>query len=245
MSVIYFHTPNGTAGVRNSERHRADAFAKHAWEFALRLPGVDTGSSPHPLRKMLTAKGKEYGQEASLSDLFYFHEPMFERQGKPLDMWVVSMNTGLILAAPAMKLLLRVHASCEVHSFIQGKNRAWFAALIQDGLAQRILSADAGWEDVTALALQSSFEPMVLSFSVCDSFPNRHAASKGGWTPPENDPEGESWYSLSPTEKWDSAWRGLLPHAPSLEWNPARMDTFRFQDGLDGFALYAEAVSLP
>ena len=247
MSAIYFHTPGGTATVRGSERTLAGSFAKHALEYALRLPGIDIPSMPHPMHKLLTPKAREYSKLISLTELLssegFIGNELVTMSNKPVDLWTTGLNTGLILAAPAMKLLLRVHGTCELHSFIQGTHRAWLATLIQEGLAQRVLSAGAGWDSVAELCLQSSFEPVVLSYSACEQFPNRHAALRGGWVQEPKDPEGELWYKLSIKERWSTAWRGLEKEADSLEWRPSRWDQFRFEDGLDGFELYQHAVA--
>lgn len=246
MSVIYFHTPGGTAKVRGSERALAQQFADHALHFALRLP--EGSVRPHPIEKLLTEKARMYLESVTLSELVTLSgeigEHLVVKESRPLDLWTVGLNTGLVLGSPAMKLLLRVHGTCEIHSFIQGHNRKWLAELISVGLTQRVLSVDAGWPALQELCLQSAFEPMVLSYSVCDQFPNRHMALRGSWQLEPDDQEGERWYSLSTKERWRTAWDGLQRQPGNLEWNPERWDLFRFDDGLDGFELYDHAVSL-
>jgi hypothetical protein len=123
----------------------------------------------------------------------------------------VSLNTAVAVGCDAMKLAAKLHGWCEVHCWVEGKDRAWLADVIEQGLdigifrrgiwyVDRPLNANEaisdapdkqwssqGWEAVQAFLRGRDDCPVVTSYSVTDSFPN---ASIADWEPP---PMPDGW----------------------------------------------------
>lgn len=96
----------------------------------------------------------------------------------------------------------KIHGGCEIHMWIDEPHQSWLADIIDDGLYIGVYRQRAGWQDVQGLLREPDTGPVVMSFSVSDGFPNRYVAD---WTPPEDDPDGDSWYDLPRAEQWDLA----------------------------------------
>jgi hypothetical protein len=112
---------------------------------------------------------------------------------------------------------------------VEGPHRAWFADLAQEGLDQRVFRSQVnggmtGWESVIDLLRGRDDEPVVTSYSVCDSFPNPETA---GWKPvldEDGEENWDAWYDLPDGEQWDTAMAGLRADKGSLrEVNPANL----------------------
>ena len=155
----------------------------------------------------------------------------------------VELNTALAAGSDPVRLAAKVHGWCETHCWVEGPDRAWMAGLIDRGLKAGLYRAglwyepapgaekkwsSQGWEEVTALLRARDDEPVVLSYSVCDQFPNPDV----GWMPPW--PEGvprrwdalteeqlqqrrqrdEEWADLDDAERWRIAMDGLRAERP-------------------------------
>ncbi len=103
-----------------------------------------------------------------------------------------------------MILAARIAGQAEVHGFCEGIDRAWLAGLIDEGLKSGEFRKNTGyphreesWEHVTAFLRARDDEPVVMSYSVTDSFPNRRAA---GWEPPPGTDLRPDWATEAPDE---------------------------------------------
>lgn len=121
----------------------------------------------------------------------------------------VKLNTALRLGNDVIKLITKLAGWGESHAWFDGKDRAWAADLIDEGVKTGVLRdgiwyvdrvckglpkdqpdrqwSDMGWGQVTAFLRERDDEPVVTHYSVMDSFPNRLIAD---WTPP---PMPEGW----------------------------------------------------
>lgn len=142
----------------------------------------------------------------------------------------VDLNTALVAGSDAVRLAAKIHGWCEGHCYVEGPDRAWLADLIDAaldaGLFRRGLWyvdrpcdgivadqpdrqwSDSGWGEVLDLLRSRDDEPVVLSYSVCDQFPNPEIA---GW---EGGDDDETWYDLPDDEKWRLALDGLRAAKP-------------------------------
>jgi hypothetical protein len=107
----------------------------------------------------------------------------------------VLLNTALLTGSDAIRLAAKLYGLGEIHGFIDGPDRSWCADVIERALdaglyrrrvhiadqpgAPRTTVVDYGWDDVLGLLRERDDGPVVLSYSVTDSFPNRAVA---GWT---------------------------------------------------------------
>lgn len=91
--------------------------------------------------------------------------------GHRLGLGNVDLNTALLTGSDVIKLAAKIHGWCESHCYIEGPDRAWAAGLIEDGLKTRLFRPAAGWQDAQKLLRTTDDGPVVLSYTVCDSFP--------------------------------------------------------------------------
>lgn len=169
----------------------------------------------------------------------------------------VDLNTALVAGSDVVRLAAKISGWCEAHTFVEGPDRAWMADIIDQGLKTGIYRrglwyadgpdgprdkwSDQGWGGVTALLRARDDEPVVLSYSVTDSFPNREIADwepqpmPEDWRPDWASDEGlddwrrmddserahhwrdfaaDGWYDVPDAEKWDMAMAGLRRDRP-------------------------------
>lgn len=130
----------------------------------------------------------------------------------------------------SLKLFARLHAQCEIHAWVAGKNRAWMAKIIAEGLESGLYRQNVGWDQVIEMLGRSKTEPVVTSYSVCEQFPSREVAN---W---EDDNDGDDWYDLDSETRWKLAMKGLKNKTGKLELTP-KWDRYRFGDGKTVFDL--------
>lgn len=257
MSRVYFHSPSETAELRGAERAWASGIVE---DMAV---GIVTPRFGEQRDRMLGLIPQDHYLRAVPVD-----SPSWERsfqtawrvqldlewRGKTLDAWTFSLNTALVLGNDQVRFLARLHAQCEIHGWVDARNRAWLASLIEDGRALGFYRPDMGWEAVVEMLRRRDDEPVVMSYSVTESFPNAYASD---WMPtwPEGVPErfdalteaqqrereerSESWYDLDATERWERGMRWLRAQPGMGEMRPADWSDFRFGHGLTAFDLLA------
>lgn len=210
---------------------------------------------------------------------------MLTWRGHRIESFALCLNTAMRYGNDAVKLAARIHGQCEIHCYVEGVNRWWLADLIQEGLDTQVFRAgfwyadgatvsdnpaqrpdrkwlDQGWADVQKLLRDRDDEPVVMSYSVCDQFPNRTSAA---WTPPpmpedwlpdwaqteagraewecdHPDPDdradywdehvGELWYELPNADQWRLGLEGLRSNGGGLEIAPETFGKYNFGHGL-------------
>jgi hypothetical protein len=142
-------------------------------------------------------------------------DPLMVYAGREIDTFSLALNTAMVVGSDQIRLLARLHGQCELHGWIDGPNRAWLADIIQGGLDTGLYrkgywhggAADIerrwvsqGWEDVIELLRSRDDEPVVMSYSVCDGFPNQEIAQ---WSPPEDADLTPDWARDAPDE-WNA-----------------------------------------
>jgi hypothetical protein len=122
----------------------------------------------------------------------------------------IALNTAFAIGSPVMRWMARVHGSCEVHGWIAKDDAHYFHALISKGLEDKILRQkcrDMNIYDDLLKLLKKPKSDIVMSYSVCDSFPTTPKA-------------------------WDKAFAELDP-ALRIEIDHIEKGDFRFK--CDGF----------
>lgn len=286
MSRVYFHSQYGDAELRGSERAHCGMLVDNLTDgflSSLHGDGVERllrlVRPGHYLHKQdRTSPGwvpmwRDTFATALRSGMF---GEMFTWKGREVDSFAVRLNTALKYGNDAVILAARLHGQCEIHCYVEGINRAWLAGIIVEGLDAGIFRegqwyedrdgerkwSDTGWRSVVKLLLDRDDEPVVMSHSVCDQFPNADIA---GWTPPpmpadwapdwaesedgcaewERDyPEIEDrhaywadrahdlWYELPEGEQWRMALEGLRDGGGMLEISPDDFRSYFFAHGL-------------
>lgn len=155
----------------------------------------------------------------------------FKVKGVKLHSSSVELNTTLAVGSPALQLAAKIHGWCETHAYIEGEDRAWVADIIDQGLKARIYRGalhstdregkpaiyDVGWERVQDLLRTRDDEPVVMSYSVCETFPNSEVIDDwyaGAEKESEHMALSEKWYELDDDEKWARAMPALRKNKP-------------------------------
>ncbi|MCP9976488.1 hypothetical protein [Actinomadura madurae] len=212
--------------------------------------------------------------------------PLLTYRGHQINGGDLLLNTALAVGSDPVKLLARIDGQCELHGYVEGPNRAWLADIIDQGLADGVLrrtlryqphpdtpredwpTRPLGWDDVTAFLRARDDEPVVMSDSTMDGFPNSDIAE---WQPPAGtdlcpgwaaeDPDEwaplseteraeweqtralDLWAELPKDERWDLAMTGLRARSARgslLELTPDGWVGYRFGHSLTIFDLYAD-----
>lgn len=220
MSRIYFHSPSGDAEVRGWERA---SFGVLTDDLCARfmLTKFPNDAEVAALKEMFSIPSGY--RDASLF-LRHDWEPWF----------TVALNTTLRVGSDPIKLAARIHGQCEVHCWVAGPNRAWLARIIQQGREIGFYRRDSGWEEVMVLLRSRDDEPVVLSYSVCESFPNaNHLPDPEGW---DREKLGSDWfYELSKEETWARAFPALVESGGGLELKPDGWSEFYFSGNESAF----------
>lgn len=240
MSRIYFHSPSmGDGELRGSERAHMGIVTGNLLVASIG-PFSDYPSMPHWLRKLLppshwTLKSSpDFAETCKLFMRRQDENDGFVYNNQTLPMFDLALNTALFSGNDPIKLLARIHAQCEIHSYITGENRQWLADIIKRGRLYNIMRANQGWEEIIILLEARKDEPVVLSYSVCDQFPNRSCTDEDfSWGP-----SIDSYYDIPFNKKWEVCWEHLYNNHPDLELRPDSWDKFYFGNGLSGFDLY-------
>jgi hypothetical protein len=266
MSRIYFHSPSGDAEVLGAERAHAGCLVKDLAAGLFRHPYDDDGALIHLTR----FSGVNPRAESSTPFLESFRlaftvgrENLLNWRGHEIAVSSLALNTALLLGNDTVKFLARLQGQCEIHGYVEGPNRAWLADIIERGVADGILRGGMGWDGppdhphgkgggVIPLLRSRDDEPVVTSYSVCDSFPYAAHVAMPPY-PPEWSPEGwsgegwdalsdderasyreegrdEAFDSLTEPEQWAFAmdWLRSRSETMLLELKPDDWDTFRF-----------------
>lgn len=240
MSRIYFHSPSGDAELIGSERAHMGILCGKFLKASIGPISDYYPSMPHWLRELLptdhwVVRSSNFAFRESCN-LFMGEQSAkdgFVYNNQVLPMFNLALNTALFSGSDSVKLLARIHAQCEIHCYVTGENRQWIANIIKTGRLYNIMRAEQGWEDVVALLERRNNEPVVLSYSVCEEFPNMgHVPEDHPWQ--ENT---DAFYNADEKEKWEVCWKHLYETKPDLELRPDNWNKFYFGNGLSGFDL--------
>lgn len=174
-------------------------------------------------------------------------EPFLVWHGHPIDPFAVRLNTAMRYGCTSMRLAARLYGQAEIHCFVEGINRWWLADLIQQALDDQVFRkgfwfvdcvtdipparhprrkwSDQGWDGVMRLLRDRDDEPVVLSYSVCDGFPNPNAAGAAfEHAPMPEDLRPEHWSA----DGWLTQYPDPVERreAAAEYWDQARRDAF-------------------
>lgn len=194
----------------------------------------------------------------------------------------INLNTALVAGSPPIQLAAKIHGWCESHAWVDGPDRAWMADIIDTGLRIGIYRrglwyaklpngpkdtlSDQGWDQITTLLRARDDEPVVMSYSVGDSFPNREITDwrsdlSDDWRPDwatdrdgvqdwaglseddrlghRRDGEYEVWDALPDQQRWDLAMAGLKRRRPWAQLSPDNLGDTTFGHGVTVYDLKA------
>jgi hypothetical protein len=279
MSRVYFHSPSGDAELWGGEHHHLHNLVKDAALAVLDMPSHialcrELAPDPYP--------GLRFRDDdawlKSVETLLRISEPVLWWKGCEIDSLTLLLNTAMAAAGSnnPLRLAARIAGQAEIHCWCEGADRAWLAEMIDEGLDAGTFRRNTGyrercgrpshesWEDVTAFLRSRDDEPVVLSYSAADQFPNPRAAA---WQPPEGTDLRPKWAREAPEEwaqhdeeardehreqeardlfwglprpvQWELGMAGLRGSLGGLRMDPANWDDYWFGNGLSAFDLIA------
>lgn len=214
MSRIYFDSPDSSAVLRGSERAYMGVYIAELFYASLRIPSYPKPDHPFfdliPQDCYLREHKRDWAQfERMLKTWIRVGDGHFEIEGEKVGLFELGLNTALAIGNDSIKLMARIHGQCELHSFVEGRNRSWLAKMIEDGLKSQIYRKGQGWEEVaTFLGIGTS--EVVLSFSVCDHFPSK----AGKWEAEMQELRKSKYLELNP-----ESWSVFSFGNPDKQWN--------------------------
>lgn len=246
MSTIYFHNVNGEARVSGAERHLLGRYCCDALLFSLGdmstwrkeppwiLKHIPKGCYLHDLHADGRLTKDSIETWLNVGSMTSGSEGGLMLNGKLVSLFQLQLNTAYVMGGSALRLAARLHGQCEIHCYVEGVNRKWFAGMIEESLQSRIFRADVGWESVCKLLRKESKTPVVCSYSVCEQFPNSGVLDD--W---DDNEDGEKWYALSKAKQWELAVDAIRKEH-GLEIKPEEWDDFHFgEKRITGFDFYA------
>lgn len=224
MSRLYFHSPTETVEVLGAERSHV-AILSEGIGYGVLESVLGKGS----LLEMLGyANGDIYPRSLDL-EVRNCEGPLYVHEGVEITVWPLLLNTALAVGSDAVKFATRVNAQCELFSWVAGEDRDWLAEIVDDGLDTGILRREMGWESLLDMLPRSYKQPVVMSYSVMDSFPNQFASTWESSPDIGIDEASEQFGALSTEEQWKHgiAWleqqdERLLQLSPQ-NWSEVRL----------------------
>lgn len=232
MSRVYFHSLDNESAVRGSERHHFGQICHGNLMTAIgQTTFYQDGDGPHWTSKLfppghyMHGQSREYYSSRLDTALCVGHDTLTVGT----DGFTLGLNTTLAIGSDPMKLAARIHGQCEIHCWAAGKDRKWLADIIQQGQDIGLYRKDAGWESVVTHLLASSDSPVVMSYSVCDSFPNMYLAGYD---------DDDEWCALSEEKQWTAAFKKVKAEY-GLQLNPKqwKWPEFHFTPKINGYDL--------
>lgn len=250
MSRIYFHTPDRTAELRGSERAYMNCLAGDMALAVLHLNHTDKAWLETVTVGASDVFERDEFWHMDWSTRFRIGDLTLRVNGDPIGSTELAYNTLIATRSPALSLLARIGGMCEDHAWIAEEDAGWLADTIEASRAENVLRPGQDWEDVADLARDVSTGatrgPIVLSFSVCDGFPNRYVCGEPWFYPwatnqeanPTDETAESRWYELPSDEQWRIAVEAIGHRKHTRQIGPALQDV-GFMSGASAFDLIA------
>lgn len=179
------------------------------------------------------------------------------------------LNTALATGNDLVCLAAKIHGWCEVHPWVEETDRAWCADVIERATTAGVYRAgmwytghggqrtwaDQGWSDVVSLLRDTTTHPgpVVLSYSICDGFPNPYVATtmpawpagvREDWNALTQTQQDErrtattAWYDLPESQQWETAMDGIRRNRPWTNITPTNLATTTFGPPITLFDLF-------
>ena len=240
MSRIYFTSENEETEVSGRERAHFGNLISNIGAFPLASLCVSYTNSPPKIIDLLPEDC--YIREMYNTDRTIDVDKMFRSwfrgawsdddvlivDNKKYNCFDIALNTAMAIGSDPIKLAARIHGQCEIHAYIEGVNRGWVASIIEQGIDVDVYRKDEGWEPTITMLRADDTSPVVLSYSVCDGFPDQRYA---------NYDDDDTWYDLTSHERWALSMDGLRKQDSGLEIRPDYWDNYRFTNVVNSFTI--------
>lgn len=223
MSYVSFHFAEGpTLELRGMERHYMGHLVEQAAMGAIGLTARESDQDrivQERFGPLIPEGWWHHGREGRLAQDFAMYlggslsEDFLVWKDKPIRSFALMLNTAIVYGSDPVKLAAKLHGTCEIQAIVEGKDRAWFADVIEQGLDTRIfrrtyraakspvaellslmkedvdpqdlepVEHSMGWTEIIDQLRENDQVPVVTSYSVTNGFPQM---------PSDWSPEGES-----------------------------------------------------
>lgn len=255
MSSVAFNTMSDTVFVGGAERAWASQLCRQMMDGVLDFASFPAGGDSTLVRlmKMVRPDGvmSRMADPGLLSSMIHHGRETLVWNGHAVDAFSLALNTAIVLGSDPMRFSARMHGQCEIHGWVAGRNRWWLSDIIEEGQESGVLrkayqTQYENWPGVVTMLRDESQTPVVMSYSVCESFPSAGLAvpaSKPYNTMTEADRlarehEVKAWHALDYHVKWNQAFAALQSQ-PSLEMRPDAWKQFRFGHNLSALDILA------
>lgn len=231
MSRIIFDSKDKRAEVYGSERfymaHVCSEFMKMSMDVS---DSFDNELKDHWTRKVIPKDSylhtmRDYAN--SFNTWVSVGNENFEYKGESYSVFHMTLNTALTMGSYPVKLFAFIHGQCEIHGYIIDENKEFVASVIEEGLDIGLYRKNQGWEGVIKL-LQESTGPVVMSYSVCDVFPEEFRTF--------NEEEDDYDYDEPIDEVWDRAIVEIMDSPCILSISKEAMDSVLYSHMFTGYS---------
>ncbi len=213
MSRMYFHAKDEDVEVAGPDRHWLARVSEDIGETQLGLSQFS--NKDHWILPLLDC----HGEERHIRSTLRHGDRKITVGDREFEPWTLNLNAAMRLGSRSIKLAVRIHAQCEIHLWVEDKNRGWLAGLIEDALKINVCRPNMGWDNVISLMRKDNVGPVFMSFSVTESFPD-------GVLPYDHEND-------EPVGGWDEAVEHMREKERALELKPDNFDDYYFRDGAD------------
>ncbi|MFB7858984.1 hypothetical protein [Rhodococcus qingshengii] len=185
------------------------------------------------LNHLLTASRVDYNDKT----------PLFQWGGVRLENLMLRLNTAAQSGNPDLLFAARINGQCEIHCWVDGPDRSWFADLISSSRGRGFLRPEMGWETLVEMLHEDDRGPVVLGYSANGGFPDTEAC--GWWDGVDSDDveamrEREAtWEAMDDYDRWHVCME-VLRKEPSLQIRPETWDSAYFGMGLSFQDIFAD-----
>ena len=211
MSAIYFHTiDNDTYRISGRERAYMSTFLNR---LTLGLFNFKYGSDN--IKQLVPCDSWVHETNSDFEEsfkLWYSNDSSayLNINDEQISTFTFALNTAYAMGNDVIKLMARIHSQCEIHCYVKNEHIEWFLSIVKQGLDTKILRAEQGWEELLKIKTNGD---LVLSYSVCERFPNR------GY-----DIDDDEWYeNMTYEDQWVHSFNKL---EDGLEISP---ETFNYE----------------
>lgn len=185
MSRIYFHSPSGDMEIRGSERAYMRCLINDIAVCLIdRVPPkllMDKIEAMMPRNCYVLGMFKSSSERTALDALKTWlkvdQQESLTVGGCNYNVADLVLNTGFTLLGDPGKLFARLHGSCEIHAFCEGRNRSWLASIVQEGIESGLYrDMSKQWSNLADWLRSRDDEPVVTSYSGSGQFPNPFVA---------------------------------------------------------------------
>jgi hypothetical protein len=233
MSRVYFSSPSGEAEILGSERAHAGCMVNDLTTSQFRTDNYQNRAKNRysrvlPSGNYLSAVREEFWMK-NFATAWCVGMDRFELP-HGLTPFQIGLNTAVYCFGDAIEFMARMHATCEINGWVEGEHRAWFADIIEEGRRRNVMRPGAGWEGLIGFLRSNDEEPVVMTYSVADGFPEAYLVHQAGLWSPEPYPQDEwdgytadellelreidklnwdTWYDIPDDKQWELGMEAL------------------------------------